>query len=456
MGVVSYLQDRLSNLVSALGTARDKAASSSYSLTRRDPLDYEAAYRMSWLAGKLVDIPAEDSCSKWRNWQADEAQITAIEAEEKRLGLQDATLRARTLARLYGGAAIYIGTRDRDTREPLRPEAVPRGGIAYLTVIPSTKLKAGELQSDPVAPGYGLPAFYTISGPGGTADIHPSRLVRFVGRALPDPEYSAATGYEYGWGDSVLMRAYTTCLDADATVANIASLIFEAKVDVFRIPGFMEQMGDDKFRQTLLQRFTLAATAKGVNGALLLDKEEEYLQKQMSFANLPEVIDRFLQLVCGAADVPATRLLGQSPGGLNSTGESDLRNYYDRITSEQSLLMSPALYLLDEGLIRSALGSRPPEVHYLWAPLWRPTAKEAASIGETAAKTVKTLKETALFPNDALASAAVNMLTEHGVMPGLDAAIAESAEAAGERDEIGEPGGGEPGEPGEEEPARED
>src|SRR5690606_38714621 len=103
----------------------------------------------------------------------------------------------------------------------------------------------------------------------------------------------------------------------------------EAKVDVLKIPGFMLALAcdtDGAYQKQILDRLMLAATAKGINGSLILDSEEEYDNKQVTLAQLPEIIQQFLQVVSGAADTPVTRLLGQSPGGLNSTGESDLRN----------------------------------------------------------------------------------------------------------------------------------
>jgi uncharacterized protein len=41
----------------------------------------------------------------------------------------------------------------------------------------------------------------------------------------------------------------------------------------------------------------------------------------------------FRKIVSGAADIPVTRLLGQSPAGMNATGTSDMKNYHDRIQS---------------------------------------------------------------------------------------------------------------------------
>src|SRR5690606_18919437 len=120
------------------------------------------------------------------------------------------------------------------------------------------------------------------------------------------------------------------------------------------------------------------------------------------------------------------RLFGQSPGGLNASGESDLRNYYDRISSLQELEMRPAMAVLDEALVRSALGARPEEIFYSWTPLWQVTAKEKADIGKTNAETIKTLNDTGLFPPEALAKAGANILVENSILPGFDQEIDEA------------------------------
>ena len=41
---------------------------------------------------------------------------------------------------------------------------------------------------------------------------------------------------------------------------------------------------------------------------------------------------------------------------MNATGDSDTRNYYDRLQSDQVMRLQPALARLDEVLIRNALG----------------------------------------------------------------------------------------------------
>ncbi|HGQ7364003.1 TPA: phage portal protein [Pseudomonas aeruginosa] len=421
MGVRSFLTDKLVNFVANLGTERDKAAGSFYAPVVLTDEQLHNAYRGAWFPRKVVDIPAKDATRRWRAWQASKAQIEKIEAEEKRLQVQARTMEALIKARLWGGAAIFIGTGETDTSKPLVPERVQAGGIKYLTVMSRRDLSATEQDRDVMSPNYGKPKAYRLGG--SAIEIHPSRLVIFTGADIPDQDL--ASGNQFGWGDSVLQAVFEAIQQIDSTMANVASLIFEAKVDVIRIPDFMQGMQDPKYEKLVLERMRLAAMAKGINGTLMLDKDEEYDSKSANFGTLPDIMDRFMQAGCGAADIPATRMLSQSPAGMNSTGEADLRNYYDRIQSSQELDITPAMSVLDECLVRSALGSRPPEIHYVWNSLWQTTAKERADIGKTTAETIKTIGETKLFPPDALSKAAETLLVENSVMPGLESALEE-------------------------------
>ena len=76
-------------------------------------------------------------------------------------------------------------------------------------------------------------------------------------------------------------------------------------------------------------------------------------QSHEPIAGLPEMVRTFLQVAAGAADIPVTRLLGQSPTGLSATGESDTRNYYDMIAARQELDLRPQLERLDRLILRS-------------------------------------------------------------------------------------------------------
>lgn len=290
--------DSVTSMVAELGTARDKAASVSYNVVNYNDIELVNAYRSSWLARKIVDIPAQDSAREWRAWQAEEDQVEAIEEEERRLGLQAKVLRASTLGRLYGAAYLYYDLGD-DPSQPVRVERLKKGAIRFITVLTYQQLSVGEIDQDPLSAFYGQPAWYEASSPKrGTQRVHPSRVVRFGGN--PKPEQELINGDR---DDSVLVALLDAIKQFDSTAANIASLVFEAKIDVISVNGLMNIAGNPHESRKLLERYRLAATAKGNNGMLLLDAENEtYEQKSFTFSALSDIMDRYAQNSAGAAE----------------------------------------------------------------------------------------------------------------------------------------------------------
>lgn len=423
--IITMARDSLTSLVSRMGTERDKAATTFYAHTFLTDDQLIAAYSTSWLPRKIVDIPALDACRKWRDWQAKKPQIEAIEEEEKRLNVKGKILEAAKKGRLFGGAAVYIGTGDANPAEPLQVDKITKGGVKYLNVMTRRQLSGGEIERNPESDWYGKPKLYTLAGANGQeVSIHPSRLVLFTG-AMPADDEITNNPWQ-GWGDSVLQSTLDAVKNADSAAGNIASLIFEAKIDIIRLPNFMASLGNEEYKRKILERYTLANTSKGINGTLLLDKEEEYESKSAQLAGLTDILMAFMQIVAGAADIPVTRLLGQSPAGMNSTGTSDMKNYHDRIQSMQELEFQPAMIRLDEALERSA-DVRDPDVHYRWAPLEQMSEKERAEIFKTTADAARTIVGSGpgqeIIPREAVSDALVNRLVEDGVLPGLDAAM---------------------------------
>jgi phage-related protein (TIGR01555 family) len=413
--------DSLTNLVSGLGTGRDKAASAAYQLDLSTPRELLVAYKASSLARRVVNLKAEDSCREWREWQGEKDQITMIEREEKRHGLHQKVLRARKMARLFGGSAILIGDGGRDLTKPIEPEKIGRGGLKYLTMLTLLDVSAGGRQEDPTLPGFGGPEYWILRG---ANRVHPSRLALFHGQ---EPMYEFGLDANPGFGDSVLRGGLKSVQDVDAAAGNILSLLYEARVDVFKIPDFMQSLAQrgPEYASEVIRRVTLAATAKGINGALLMDAAEEYEQKTANLSGLNKVAFMFMQLCSAAHGYPMTLLFGMSAGGLNASGEIDIRGYYDAVKVEQTLHMEPAMSVLDECLIRSALGDRPEEVHFNWRPLWQPTAKEKAEVADMLVTAGEKLRAMDIISTEALGRAMVNALTESGAFPGLEGANEE-------------------------------
>ena len=181
----------------------------------------------------------------------------------------------------------------------------------------------------------------------GALRLHPSRVVRFLGNPYPDPSLMASV-----WSDSVLQALYDAVHAVALTMAGATSLMHEAKVDVVTVPNLSEHLSSADTTAQLSARFAYAAAMKSINNLLLLGDGETWARQRIDFAGLPEMVRTFLQVAAGAADIPVTRLLGQSPAGLSATGDSDTRNYYDMIAARQELDLRPQLERLDRLILR--------------------------------------------------------------------------------------------------------
>lgn len=428
------MRDGLRNLASGLGIGgQDKTASAQFILSPLARQEIDACYRGTWLGRKIHDIPAKDMTREWRAWQAEDDQIEAIENEEKRLNVRALTRKALVLARLYGGCGIVMGLPG-DAATPA-PSKIGKGQLRYLHVMHRWDLTLGDQVRDLGDPLFGKPQHFRLGGNVDAlqqVDIHPSRVISFFGNELPDGAMGSEVA-SWFWGDPLLLAVRDALVAHDTTTGSITSLLQEAKVDVVHIPGLMDHLSSAQYEKILIERLNLAAVIKSITNTLILDGGdgtetggERWETRQLNFAGMPELHRTMFQLVAGAADIPATRLIGQAPTGLNSTGESDIRNYYDRLGSEQESDLSPMLAPLDEYLIQSATGSRDPSIFFDWNPLWQLTPKEKADHDKAVAETAQIYSNIGAFPADALALGIQNRVIEDGVFPGIEAAIEEA------------------------------
>lgn len=413
--------DGLQNVIAGLGAANPKTAADTYSIEAyiNASHDVDAAYRTSAWFGKIVDIPADDATRAWRSWQADKPTIERLEIEEKRLGVKYKVRQAIIGARKDGGCALLPGGLPGSPEQPLNLDAIKTGSVKFLNIIPKALCNPTDgIETDPELPNYGSPKFYTI----GDKKFHSSRVIRVIGRDIVNGNPTNATANQ-GWGDSIWMSLAASIKSADSAAAVMDALLKETKSDVIRIEDFFASMGNADYETQLMRRFQMFAMLKSVANVSLLDKTDEWDQKQINWTGIPDVVLLLLTIMAGAADIPLTRLLGTSAKGLNATGEGDLKNYYDRVRADQELKLQPMIVTLDDIIKRSAGVADPEKVWYVWTPLWQLSATEAATIEKTYADAAVALANAALMPDQALANAVQNRMVESGAWPGLDEAL---------------------------------
>lgn len=365
------VSDSLENVVAGIGTQQDKRSHNqfTYGLPSTNWVELEGAYVNNWIARQIINVPVDDAFRGWRKFNVDDQ--TAIEAEEKRLDVKSKFTLGEYWGRLYGGAVIVMLT-DQDLSEELDPKKIKKGSLKRLVVLDRWDIHPFHMNfTNPIAPNYLMPEMYHVVS--GTQLIHSSHVIRIDGEPLP----RRMRALNEGWGDSTLRKVLSDLKDVVATKEGIASLVLEANVDTVQREGLSHELASDQEDQ-ILKRFALASQMKSMINMMLLDGDETYERKEVSFGGLAQIMNEFMTWISGAADIPATRLFGTAPKGMNATGEGDMDNYYNSVESFRQKDVTPQLEKLDEVMVRSALGDMPEDYQFEWEPLYQESGTELA------------------------------------------------------------------------------
>ncbi|MBC6814510.1 hypothetical protein CKJ99_12825, partial [Acinetobacter baumannii] len=95
---------------------------------------------------------------------------------------------------------------------------------------------------------------------------------------------------------------------------------------------------------------------------------------------LPDMMREFSIQTAGAADIPYTILFGQSPAGMNATGEHDTRNYYDSIATKQTWMLKPFMMQILDVICQTTFGRVFPNLDIVFNPLWQLDAKVRSEV----------------------------------------------------------------------------
>ncbi|MBL4769547.1 MAG: DUF1073 domain-containing protein [Rhodobacteraceae bacterium] len=339
--------------------------------------EWLSLYEKEWTATKIIDIPVEDMLREgWRyTGISDEANKT-LEAFEKDFDINELLRECLALERLFGGCVAFLGFED-DNQDPASPidEDNP-GKLRFINISPRNDVTAGQFSNNVTSPRYGKTETYTISG----TVVHRSRLLIFDGKPISRSRTNRVylPGHRRdGFGNSVLAPIFDDLARATGSRQGAYHLLNQASVWILRTK--MRSLQGTQGGEAALAELQGVADQISMYNAAIIDsdpKNGDIQQISASFSSVPELMLMFLQVLSAASDIPATRFLGQAPGGLNATGESDLENYYNSIASKQKQQIKPHLMRLS----RYALGGDSGGLDIEFEPLWNSSDEELAII----------------------------------------------------------------------------
>lgn len=394
-------KDGFANLTARMGMGAQNVLSEGtyiFDLLTRNRVKLEAMYRGSWIVGQAIDSVAEDMTRAGINIQSttDPEQVQEMQSKLTRMGVWHSLLEAIKWGRLYGGSIAAIIIDGQDPKSPLNINTVGKDQFRGLRVYDRWSLQPSVSEVVQDGMDAGLPMYYDVvsdinSGKVSGVRFHHSRVIRFIGVQLP--LWQAIT--EMMWGESVVERMYDRLVSFDTATAGAANLINKAHLRTVQIDKLREVLAaGGKAEENLLQMFHHMRMLQVNEGLTLLDKEDTFTAHSYSFSGLSDMILQFGQQIAGATGIPLVRLFGQSPAGLNSTGESDLRMYYDNIQAQQESRLRDGMLKVLRVLHRSMFGTDAPDsFDFEFVPLWQTSQKEKADIANTITTLVTTAYE---------------------------------------------------------------
>lgn len=370
----------------------DKAASTSFrrsALVSRSTLS--ALYQTGGIAGKIVDMPVWDSVRNGWTVETEPDAQEALDAALDALDLRVVYSRARKWARLYGSAIVVAGLDDvmRVEDLALRPARYER--LKWLE--PYAAGVQGQVyaeRGDPARPAKVTMWVVTPPGSASTLRVHPDRVWVMDGVEMP-PEIAVQSDH---WGDSVLQRCWESLSRVATADAAGVTWLAERQYPVWKIKNLKGMLSKDP-GGLVGPRFQAIALGKSIWNAIILDHGlEEFDVVQTSAAGIDTLLNIYPNRVAAVSNIPVTRLYGTSPGGLNATGESDIRGYYDFIEGgEQAENLVPFLDWVTGLVLRGDAGPSTGGA-LKWTvkptPLYSPTAAEEATTRATNAATDNT------------------------------------------------------------------
>ena len=349
---------------------------------------YLQRYDRQDIAGRVVDLPAEDTWQKGITLSEDgDAETEFVQAWNKlnkRLGARSKMMRADRVSGIGRYGVLYIGLRDGASPEqPVNTgEISGEQDVIFLRPFSEASAEIATMEKDSQSERFGLPAMYKLSIESSQKlNVHWSRVLHLADNKLDSDVY----------GIPRLQRIFNRLDDLMKLVGGTAEatwLNMRPGTILTTQQGF--DFGSDDDAKLQIQN-EIEEYLHGVARIMTLEGVDAIqLQGQIMDASGP--FDVCIALISAASGIPQRVLLGSAAGEL-SAAEEDTKQWYGTIASRQVNYAEPDILrpFIDRLMEYGAL----PEADYdvYWPPLFQMSDKEKAELANERATAVKALAD---------------------------------------------------------------
>lgn len=334
------------------------------------------------LVQTIVCVPVDDGLRggiMLKSKQLDEDQIKQLQISLDRDNDINTAGWAAKWNRLYGGAGILILVGDQDPEEPLDITKIGKDTDLEFRAVDMWELfwdKQNTEGYDPEIQSQDF-EFYSYY----SENVHKSRVMRMKGIEAP----SFIRPRLRGWGVSVVealvrsMNQYLKATDLGFEVLD------EFKLDVYKIKNLVNTLISANGTNKIKERVQLANWQKNFQHAIVMDSEDDFDHKQLSFAGLAEAMAGIRMQVASDMRMPISKLFGTSEGGgIANTDQNDMENYNSMVESEVRDKLKYNILRICELKCQKLFGMIPDDLELEFKPL-----RELGAVDQENVKTQK-------------------------------------------------------------------
>lgn len=331
-------------------------------------------YKSNGFAKTAVDLPVSD-CFRDGGFELDSAILNAEEIKELQeyLNQHDVDIIKQCVrwGRLYGGGVILCST-EQEPDTPFNPETIHNKPVEFWA--------CDRWQCLPLASSLYMAEQFILQdnmlgAKGNNIIFDKSRIMTYTGEVQP---YYIRNQLQ-GWGASIfesIIPQLTQYIKANSV---ILELLDEAKIDILKIFDLSTLLQTPEGERLVKKRAEIFAKQKSYKHMGVMDSQDDYQQKIMTFSGLNEMLEKIFLLICSSLRIPYSKIFCRGANGFSS-GEDDLENYNAMIMSELRVPVEPIIKWVANIRACQLFGKKADDLNIKWKPLRVMSEKEKQEI----------------------------------------------------------------------------
>lgn len=402
-----YRADGYVNMMTRYGTQKD--ASEQYKFVPEDAVPDELLtmyYEGNGLFAKIIDTPAEEAIKHGFELKDVSEAVEDFYTEAlDELDWEETAMTAIKWARLFGGSlAVMLINDGRGLDEPLDWRHIQ--SIDDIRVFDRSVIQPDYttlFNYDPRDPfstrgsRLGLPEYYQIFSKYGSFTVHDSRCLVFQNGILP--ENTTNSIYQL-WGVPEYIRLHRAIRDAEVAHRSAPKMLDRSVQPIYKMQNLAAELATEEGESKVLRRLQVIDMARGLLNSLVIDAEgEDYDFKTFQFSGINDVVSASCNMLSALSNIPQTILFGQAVGGMSSTDDTSMENYYNYVERIQRRMLKSNLRYLLSIIFQAGLATgevdEVPKIKIKFNPLWSLSDVEQADLEQKREQTKFTRAQTA-------------------------------------------------------------